>query len=75
FSSSVNLSVFASPLPTPPILELSNVAALSTISMHKDLFKIVTPIKIDRLNALLSSHPNQLFVKSVCRGMREGFWP
>ncbi len=24
---------------------------------------------------MLSSHPNQPFVKSVCEGLREGFWP
>jgi hypothetical protein len=24
---------------------------------------------------LLSEHPNQPFVKSVCTGLREGFWP
>ncbi|KIJ38470.1 hypothetical protein M422DRAFT_124319, partial [Sphaerobolus stellatus SS14] len=45
------------------------------ISTHTDLFKIVTPIKVDRLEALLSTHPNQPSAKSVCRGLREGFWP
>ncbi|KIJ37984.1 hypothetical protein M422DRAFT_259370 [Sphaerobolus stellatus SS14] len=75
FSPTSNLSILASPLPTPPIHELHNTAALSTISTHADLFKIVSPIKVDRLEALLSTHPNQLFVQSICRGLREGFWP
>ena len=25
--------------------------------------------------ALLKDHPNPSFVKSVCAGLREGFWP
>jgi len=35
----------------------------------------VTPIKVDRLESLLHNHPNHDFVQSVCRGLREGFWP
>jgi hypothetical protein len=27
------------------------------------------------LEALLSDHPNPLFVASVCLGLQEGFWP
>ncbi|KIJ43519.1 hypothetical protein M422DRAFT_107813, partial [Sphaerobolus stellatus SS14] len=65
FSPSVNLSIFVSPLPTPPVSELNSAAALSTISTHTDLFKIITPIKVDCLEALLSTHPNRPFVKSV----------
>ena len=32
-------------------------------------------INVDRFKALLASHPNQPFIKSVYRGLREGFWP
>jgi len=39
------------------------------------LFKIITPINVDRFEELLSDHPNPLFVHSVCDGLREGFWP
>ena len=35
----------------------------------------MTPIYVDRFEDLLKSHPNQPFVKSVCRSLREGFWP
>ena len=30
---------------------------------------------MDRLEHLLTLHPNRAFVHSVCRGFREGFWP
>ena len=30
---------------------------------------------MDVFEALLKDHPNPLFVKSVCDGLREGFWP
>ena len=46
-----------------------------TLREHPDLFKIVTPVRVDIFETYLSSHPNQAFVKSVCKGFREGFWP
>ena len=48
---------------------------MRTINSHPDLFKIVTPINVDRFESLLATHPNRLFVESVCKGLREGFWP
>ena len=42
---------------------------------HLDLFKIVTPIHIHTFESYLETHPNPLFVQSVCQGLREGFWP
>ena len=30
---------------------------------------------MDRLEQLLTSHPNQALVRSVCRSFHEGFWP
>jgi len=42
---------------------------------HPELFKIVTPINVDRFKELLCDHPNQPFVSSVCRALRCGFWP
>ncbi|KIJ29249.1 hypothetical protein M422DRAFT_188756, partial [Sphaerobolus stellatus SS14] len=49
--------------------------ALETINQNPHLFKIVTPINISRFETLLQSHPNRPYVESVCRGLREGFWP
>ena len=65
----------ARPLPRPPPSEISNPSSSQTIANHPDLFQVLTPIKVDVFEALLKDHPNPLFVKSVCDGLREGFWP
>jgi hypothetical protein len=66
----------AEPLPRPLPAEFLNSAAMLTISSHPDLFKVSTPINIDRFETLLTlgEHPNPSFVRSVCQGLREGFW-
>ena len=66
---------YAKLLPAVPEKELANAGAMKTIRKNPDLFKIVTPINMDRFEDLLRSHPNHPFIKSVCRGLREGFWP
>ena len=48
---------------------------MTTIHQNPHLFRIVTPIKVNQLESLLTSHPNQPFVSSVCVLFREGFWP
>ncbi|KAG1737264.1 hypothetical protein EDB19DRAFT_1637136, partial [Suillus lakei] len=65
----------AEPMPRPPSHEFSNVEALNTIKRHPSLFKVSTPIKVDVFESLLVDHPNPDFVRSVCEGLREGFWP
>ena len=65
----------AEPLEGPPQSELDDENVKKTIRENPHLFKIVTPIKVDIFEAYLSTHPNQPFVKSVCKGLREGFWP
>ncbi|KIL63008.1 hypothetical protein M378DRAFT_80362 [Amanita muscaria Koide BX008] len=62
------------PLPRPRPCEF-RPEILATISSHPALFRIVTPINVERFQQLLSSHPNQPFVSSVLVGLREGFWP
>ena len=74
-SRTVRWTEYAEPLPFPPASEYSNLEALDTIHLHPELFQITTPINIDHFEPLLSSHPNQPFVKSVCRGLQEGFCP
>jgi len=58
-----------------PASELQNSSALQTISSLLDLFKIVTTVKAERLDELLTTHPNRALVDSVCLGLREGVWP
>ena len=67
--------MYNDPLPRPPQEEFENIDAMTTINNNPHLFKIVTPIRIDRFKSLLDSHPNQPFIKSVCVALREGFWP
>jgi hypothetical protein len=65
----------AQPLPLPPQLNDLNAEAYATIRSRPDLFKIVTPIKVERFERYLENHPNRKYVESVCRGLRDGFWP
>ncbi|KAG2742510.1 hypothetical protein P692DRAFT_201842064 [Suillus brevipes Sb2] len=44
----------AEPLPRPPLAEFSNEAALSTITSNLHLFKVSTPINVDRFENLLT---------------------
>ncbi|KAJ3751962.1 hypothetical protein EV360DRAFT_89206 [Lentinula raphanica] len=62
------------PLPRPPPCEYDTVA-METIQNNPDLFHVPQVISTERLEALLTRHPNRLFVKSVITGLREGFWP
>jgi len=73
--SSADWTETASPLPPIPESELANPVVMNTINENRHLFDIVTPIFVDRFEELLESHPNQPFVKSVCCGLHEGFWP
>ena len=65
----------APPMPRPPDSEFTNQSALRTIQSNPALFLVSTPIKVDVFESLLADHPNPLFVRSVCVGLREGFWP
>ena len=48
---------------------------VGTIRSRPDLFKIITPIKVDRLEHLLANHPNRPFVESLLQSLKVGFWP
>ncbi|KAG6853351.1 hypothetical protein H0H87_008649, partial [Tephrocybe sp. NHM501043] len=68
--TTVQWSEFAAPLPDVPTEEYNN-----PIYSNPDLFRIVTPLKVDVFERYLESHPNQPFVQSVLRSLQEGFWP
>lgn len=70
-----DLSETLRPLPSPPPSAYEDREALRTIALHPELFRIVTPINVDRFEYYLQSHPNRPLVDSVLRGLREGFWP
>jgi hypothetical protein len=65
----------ARPLPRPSLAEITNPVTRKTITDHPSLFQVRTPINVDVFEYLLRGHPNPSFVKSVCTGLREGFWP
>ena len=65
----------ANPLPRPPNMQLMHPVVSKTVAEHSNLFKIISLIKIDLFKDLLHDHPNQPFVKSVCAGLKYGFWP
>ena len=68
-SRTVCWAKFAEPLPSPPASKFDNLEALATIQSNSHLFRVVTPINVDRFQPLLSFHSNQPFVESVCRGL------
>lgn len=74
-SPSAASTELSQPFPSPPASELANRLVSDTIQSRPDLFKIVTPVNIPRLEQLLLTHPNRPFVDSLIRGLREGFWP
>ncbi|KAF9012032.1 hypothetical protein BDQ17DRAFT_1184957, partial [Cyathus striatus] len=63
------------PLPRPPSEILNHPFIRSLIQNNPDVFKIVTPLKVERFEFYLASHPNKPLVDSFCLGLREGFWP
>ncbi|KAF8125563.1 hypothetical protein EV363DRAFT_1175819, partial [Boletus edulis] len=74
-SHTVRWTEFADPLLSPSSSEFENTEVLATIHSNPHLFAMSTPINVDHFERLLSSHPNQLFVRSVVCGLHEGFWP
>jgi len=68
-------SLKAPPLPRPPPNELMDVKKCDFIRDNPHLFRITTPVKINRFSNLLSTHPNRLLVESACEGLKATFWP
>ena len=62
-------------LPSPPENKLNNEATCATIHHHPHLFRLITPVNIDRLEYYLSLHPNHALTHSIILGFHEGFWP
>ena len=52
-------------LPSAPTNELNNPVAHTMIRLHPHLFQLITPINIDFLESLLTTHPNQVLVRSI----------
>src|SRR5258708_38676372 len=65
----------AQPIPSVLQGDYRYLDITSTIATHSCLFKIITPIRVDQFEQLLTCHPNRSLVKSVCHGLHVGFWP
>ena len=65
----------ADPFPSPPVHLLNDSMLLTTLAKLQGFVNTDTPFDIDKLELFLGSHPNQPFVKSIIRSLREGFWP
>jgi hypothetical protein len=74
-SPSAAFTEISLPFPRPSVSELANGLVSATIRDRPDLFQIITPLNIPRLEQLLDTHPNRPFVDSLCLSLREGFWP
>ena len=74
-SPSAIYTEFAPPLPSPPQHLLDDPTIQESIRSLGDAIKVETPFHVDKFGLLLADHPNQPFVASVMRGLREGFWP
>ena len=62
-------------MPDPPPQSSFSDAFLQTLDNHPALFKIVTPVNVNKLEYFLQDHPNDPFVILVCHMMHEGVWP
>jgi hypothetical protein len=74
-SPSALYSECAPPLPTIPQHLIDNLVIQATLIEAQAHIKVETPFNVDRIQNMLSDHPNQPFIHSVMRGLREGFWP
>lgn len=74
FSSAIKSSFHSPPLPDPPPLADDPNAAFA-IKCFPHLFKITTPFKVNLIEKLSLNHPNQPFIKSVIKGLHQGFCP
>ncbi|KAJ3774313.1 hypothetical protein FB446DRAFT_625543, partial [Lentinula raphanica] len=72
---SITSTMTAPPLSSPPEHLLNNPQILATLHSMSSCIKVEILFNVDCLELLLSTHPNQPFVASVIRSLREGFGP
>lgn len=74
-SASYRTTLEAEPFPRPPPPHMFHSQTLQTVRDRPELFKVVTPIKVDAMIAALADHPNRPLVESLRVALTEGFWP
>jgi hypothetical protein len=61
--------------PSPPQHLPDDPTSQATVNSLGDSIRVDAPFDVNKFELLLSDHPNQPFVQSVMKGLREGFWP
>ena len=74
-SPAIAATEYAEPLPSPPEILVNNPQIQYTFHHLNQYIKVETPFYVDWFENLLADHPNKPFVKSVMKGLHEGFWP
>jgi hypothetical protein len=65
----------APPLPSPPKHLVNNPIIQATLNQLGEHIKVETPFDLNKLESLLTDHPNLPLVQSALRSLCEGFWP
>lgn len=65
----------ALPLPDPPNDEHSKLVWKEAIEPNKEIFKISTPLNVEKLEELLVGFPNYSHKCSWIKALTEGLWP
>jgi len=63
------------PVPEPPQNEHLDIVKWRLINSQSQLFHITTPVNVNLLHELLMTHPNWPLIDSICKGLKNGFWP
>ena len=63
------------PLASPLERLIHDPQIRQTLDSLKDAIEVKTPFDVDKLELMLTNHPNPTFVRSVIKGLCEGFWP
>jgi hypothetical protein len=74
-SPAVRFTETSPPLTSPPEHLVHDPRIQQTLDTLKDAIEVKTPFDVNKLELMLTDHPNPTFVRSVMKGLHEGFWP
>jgi len=58
---------------SPPTIPLTNKEKEILLNLDKNIFKVDTPIHIEKLELLTKDHPNKEFIDYIIKGLKQGF--
>lgn len=71
----VRLTKKSPPLASPLEHLIHDPRIQQTLDILKGAIEVKTPFDADKLEMILTDHPNPTFVRSVIKGLLKGFWP